>query len=121
MTQGIPNARRCSRGTSPHRPSTVPTKGNSMLFTSHWRILPGNRDAVIERFAKTGGQPPQGVTMLGRWHDVASGTGFAVSEANDASAMARWALEWNDLMEMDVRPALNDEQLGAVLAGLQPK
>ncbi len=59
--------------------------------------------------------------MLGRWHDVTSSTGFAVSEASDASAVARWALEWNDLMEMDVRPALNDEQLGAVLAGLQRK
>ena len=94
---------------------------NIMLFISHWRVPAGNRNAVIERFAKTGGQPPQGVTMLGRWHEVANGTGFAVSEANDASAMARWALEWTDLMEMDVHPALNDEQLGAVLAGLQRK
>jgi hypothetical protein len=59
--------------------------------------------------------------MLGRWHDVANGTGFAVSEADDAAAVARWALEWNDLMEMDVRPALDDEQLGAVLAGMQRK
>jgi hypothetical protein len=92
-----------------------------MLFISRWRILSGTRDAVIERFAKTGGQPPKGVKMLGRWHDVANGTGFAVSEASDASVMARWCLEWNDLMEMEVHPALNDEQLGAVLAGLQHK
>ncbi|CAM5798324.1 DUF3303 domain-containing protein [Rhizobacter fulvus] len=92
-----------------------------MLFISHWRILPGHRDTTIERFAKTGGQPPKGVKMLGRWHDVANGTGFAVSEADDAAAVARWALEWNDLMEMDVRPALDDEQLGAVLAGMQRK
>jgi hypothetical protein len=35
--------------------------------------------------------------------------------------MARWALEWSDLMEMEIHPALNDEQLGAVLAGLQPR
>jgi hypothetical protein len=90
-----------------------------MLFISHWRILPGNRDAVIARFAKSGGQPPQGVTMIGRWHDVSNGTGFAISEANDTSAMARWALEWNDVMELEVHPALNDEQLGAVLAGMQ--
>jgi hypothetical protein len=92
-----------------------------MLFITHYRILPGNRDTAIARFAKTGGQPPKGVKMLGRWHDVADGTGFTVSEADDASAIARWSLEWSDLMEMDVRPALNDEQLGAVLAGLQDK
>jgi hypothetical protein len=94
---------------------------NIMLFIGHWRILSGNRNAVIERFAKTGGQAPQGVKMLGRWHDVANGTGFSISEADDASAMARWALEWSDLMEMEIHPALNDEQLGAVLAGLQPR
>ena len=92
-----------------------------MLFISHWKIRPGSRDAVIERFAKTGGQPPQGVRLLGRWHAVASGTGFAISEAKDASAMARWSLGWNDLMDLEVQPALDDEQLGAVLAGLQTK
>ena len=90
-----------------------------MLFISSWRILPGHRDAVIERFARTGGRPPEGIKILGRWHDVADGTGLAISESDDISAMTRWALEWNDLMEMHVRPALTDEQLGAVLAGLQ--
>jgi hypothetical protein len=92
-----------------------------MLFISHWKILPGSRDAVIERFAKTGGQPPHGVKMLGRWHAVANGTGIAISEAEDASAMARWALEWNDLMEMEITPALTDEGLGAVLGGLSSR
>jgi hypothetical protein len=46
---------------------------------------------------------------------------LSISEADDACAMARWALEWSDLMEIEVRPALNDEPLGAVLAGLQRK
>ena len=96
-------------------------RGTIMLFISHWRIPSSTRNAVIERFAKTGGQPPQGVKMLGRWHDVANGTGFCISEADDASAIARWALEWSDLMDMDVRAGLNDEQLSAVLAGLQHK
>ena len=92
-----------------------------MLFISHWKILPGNRDTVIERFAKTGGQPPQGVKMLGRWHAVSNGTGIAISEAEDASAMGRWALEWNDLMEMEITPALTDEGLGAVLGELSKR
>ena len=92
-----------------------------MLFVSHWRIRPGNRDEVVARFASTGGQPPEGVKMLGRWHDTADGTGFAVSEAEDASLLAKWALEWNDLMDMSTAPALTDEQLGAVLAGLHQR
>lgn len=81
------------------------------LAIGHWRIASGNRNAVIERFAKTAGQPPEGIKLLGRWHDVANGTGISISEADDASAMARWVLEWSDLMDMEVHPALNDEQL----------
>lgn len=92
-----------------------------MIFISQWRILPGNRDAAIERFAKTGGQPPKGVKMLGRWHSVANNTGVAISEADDASTMARWALEWNDLMEMQISPALTDAELGTVLGELSKR
>jgi hypothetical protein len=36
----------------------------------------------------------QGVKMLGRWHNAVNGTGFSVSEAEDVSAVARWALEY---------------------------
>lgn len=97
------------------------SKEKAMLFISHWKILPGNRDKVIERFAKTGGQPPQGVKLLGRWHAVANGTGIAISEADDASLMARWALEWNDLMEMEITPAMTDDVLAGVLGQLSKR
>jgi hypothetical protein len=93
----------------------------TMLFLGHYRILPGNYAAVIARFQQTGGQPPEGVKLLGRWHSVASGTGVSITEADDASAMARFALQWNDLMELEVGPALTDEQLGAALATLGAK
>ena len=92
-----------------------------MLYVCHWRARPDTRDAIIQRFAKSGGQPPQGVKMLGRWHHVANGSGISVSEADDPSAIARWALEWNDLLDMEVYPALTDDQLGAVLMSLQSK
>jgi hypothetical protein len=99
----------------------MPQEKSIMLFMGHWRFSPANRNAAIERFLKTGGVPPQGVKMLGRWHDVAQGKGIMICEAEDASALARWVLDWSDLMDMEVCPALNDEQLGAVLAGLQGK
>jgi hypothetical protein len=92
-----------------------------MLFITYYRIRPGMRDAAIARFGKGGAMPPAGVKLLGRWHDVGNGAGVTVAEAPDASLMARFAFEWNDLMELDTHPALNDEQLGAVLAGMQTK
>jgi hypothetical protein len=90
-----------------------------MLFIGHYRILPGNRDACITRFKQTGAQPAEGVKLLGRWHSVGSGTGVSITEAEDAVAMARFELQWNDLMELEVHPAVNDEQLAAALATLK--
>ena len=92
-----------------------------MIFITHWRIPASNRDAAIARFAKTGGQPPQGIKLLARWHVVADGTGFSVSEASDSSAMARWALEWNDLMEMTTSPAMTDAELAGVLSEMSKR
>lgn len=86
-----------------------------MLFIVRWEINQAVRKATIERFLKTGGAPPEGVKMLGRWHSADGEFGFAVAESNDVQAMAKWSMAWNDLLPMDVRPALNDEGMGAVL------
>jgi hypothetical protein len=90
-----------------------------MLFIVRWEIAHTVRKAAIERFAKTGGAPPEGVKMLGRWHTADGDSGFAIAEASDIQPIARWALAWNDLLKMDVRPALDDQGLGAALAAMQ--
>ena len=87
-----------------------------MLFIVKWRTGPANRNAAIERFLKTGGKPPEGVKMLGRWFAVAQQSGFAVAEADDALLIQQWALEWNDLLAMEVYPILTDEQVGPLMA-----
>jgi len=86
-----------------------------MLFIVKWTSGPENRNAAIERFAKTGGKPPAGIKMLGRWFAVAQHSGFAVAEANDSALMQQWALEWNDILSMEVWPALTDEQAGPLM------
>jgi Protein of unknown function (DUF3303) len=48
-------------------------------------------------------------------HSADGEFGFAIAESDDAQALTRWTLAWNDLLPMDVRPAVNDEGLGAVL------
>ena len=54
-----------------------------MKYLTIWTFRPEHRDAVVQRFGETGGQPPDGVTMLARLHDVSGGRGFAVSESDD--------------------------------------
>jgi len=90
-----------------------------MLFIVRWEISQVARKAAIQRFIDTGGAPPAGVKMLGRWHSADGEYGFAVAESDDVQAVSRWALAWNDLLPMDVRPALTDEGMGAVLMSAQ--
>ncbi len=87
-----------------------------MLFIISWSISPEQRNTAIERFLKTGGAPPKGVTMLGRWHAVGRMSGFGVAQASDPVLIQKWALEWNDLFIMDISPALTDEQVAPLLA-----
>jgi hypothetical protein len=92
-----------------------------MLFIVSWKGSSENRNAIFKRFAKTGGPPPKGVKMLGRWHAAGSSHGVAIAEAADAALVQQWMLDWSDLLEMDVRPALTDEQIGKLIAGVLGK
>ena len=52
----------------------------------------------------------EGVTILGRWHEMAGRTGVAILEASDAIAVHRYLNQWNPHMDMDVAPVLDDEE-----------
>ena len=80
------------------------------------RSAPETRNAAIERFLKTGGAPPAGVKMIGRWHDLARISGFAVAETDDPLLMTKWSLDWNDIFTVDVTQALTDDQAAPLLA-----
>jgi hypothetical protein len=87
-----------------------------MKFIVQWNGLPTAESSVIERFMKTGGQMPDGVRLLGRWHAVGGLHGVAIVESDDTAAMAAMALGWGDLLTMNISPALTDEELGGALS-----
>ncbi len=88
-----------------------------MQYIVSWMLPQGTFNATISRFLETGGAPPKGVQMLGRWHGM-SGQGFAVAESTDAKALFQWQAQWGDLLAMSVTPCLEDADAGAVLASL---
>jgi len=88
-----------------------------MHFMVIWTFKPEHRQETVARFMETGGRPPQGVSMLARWHDVAGARGFAVAEAADAVPIAQWCRQWADLLSFQVTPVIDDQQLQAILAG----
>ncbi|MDE1179071.1 MAG: DUF3303 family protein [Paraburkholderia sp.] len=87
-----------------------------MRFLVQWTGEPTRERETTERFLKTGGRPPEGVRMLGRWHAIGESRGVAIAETDDLTALSLWVLQWNDLLTFKISPALTDEEAGAALA-----
>lgn len=88
-----------------------------MKFIVHWTQIPGKYRDGIAKFKETGGQPPEGVTLVGRWWGM-NGQGFAVAEADDAKTMFEVAAEWGEFLNMEITPAVEDAEAGEVIAKL---
>jgi hypothetical protein len=86
-----------------------------MLFMVRYSFDPADRDAAQDRFKKTGGMPAEGVQMLGRWHDIGGCAGFALASTQDGIALGKWLQEWSDLLEFEVTPVNNDDDVMKVL------
>lgn len=52
--------------------------------------------------------------LIGRWHNVAGGTGVAIFESADPAVMANWALNWSPVLDAVVTPVLDDEETKAL-------
>jgi uncharacterized protein DUF3303 len=88
-----------------------------MKFIVTFTIKPETkgRDEAIARFKKTGGQPPAGVKLLGRWTAADFSGGFDLLESDNAKALTEFALMWSDLMELKLVPVVEDAELAEVL------
>jgi Protein of unknown function (DUF3303) len=89
----------------------------SRKYISSWRFQPNLIDTAIKKFLETGGAPPDGVKMLGRWHGM-NGTGVAIFESNDATAMYKWYAQWANVMELSITPCVEDAEAGPILTAM---
>ena len=86
-----------------------------MHFMITYAFSNDDRNAVQERFKKTGGKPGEAVKMHGRWHAIGGGHGFVLAESNDSVAIGKWMQEWTDLLEFEVIPVNNDDDVMKIL------
>jgi hypothetical protein len=86
-----------------------------MKFILTFTLPPQTQEAAIARFFDTGGQPPPGVTLLGRWTQVDLCGGVVLLESEDPTALAAFARGWSDLLELTIAPVLEDRELSGVL------
>ena len=86
-----------------------------MKFIVTFDLKPDTRDAAIARFKATGGQPPAGAKLLGRWTAADMSGGFDLVESDDAKALTEFALMWSDLLNLKIVPVVEDGELVEVL------
>ena len=88
-----------------------------MKFMLTFAIKPEtrSRDEAIARFKATGGQPPKGAKLIGRWTSADFSGGFDLIESDDVKALTEFSLTWSDVMELKLVPVIEDAELGQVL------
>jgi hypothetical protein len=85
------------------------------MMTFSWKADAKVREEAIARFRRTGGLPPEGAQLIGRWTRADLSGGFDLIESSDAKALAEFALGWSDLMDLMITPVLEDREFGEVL------
>jgi hypothetical protein len=86
-----------------------------MKYMTRWHIKEENMEAAVNRFKNDPPEVPAGVTMLGRWHQMATGYGFALIESDDPIAVARYAAAWSDLVHQEIFPVIDDSEVAQAL------
>ncbi|MCZ6889547.1 MAG: DUF3303 family protein [Gammaproteobacteria bacterium] len=86
-----------------------------MLFHITYEMEPSSRNDAQGVFSETGGPPPDGVEMIGRWHCAAGLKGYLIADTNDAEAIAKWMQDWTHLIRFDIDPVIGDEEMARVI------
>lgn len=88
-----------------------------MKYLVQWHVTQPATRSAAERFLQTGGKPPDGVTQLGRWFGM-NGKGCSIVETDDPKGVFTLVSEWQEYIEIEATPVLEDDEAGEVLSKL---
>ncbi len=90
-------------------PSASAPAGN--LYLIEYRFFDDSREEGLRTFAAL---PPEewtyGNTLLGRWHDLGTGSGIAVCASDSSVDLQRWMHAWMHLCDCKVTPVVTDAE-----------
>lgn len=86
-----------------------------MKYLTSWTVAPGAVQEAVERFLAGEGAPPEGVTLLGRWHRIDGSGGFTLVETDRPEQLYRNAVTWSEVLDFETYPVIEDAQVGTVL------
>ena len=77
-----------------------------------WSVKTENRILQVNKFANAdlSQEMPQGVKLIGRWHSIGDFTGCCIIEAEYEASIFQWLLLWNDLVDVNYKPVVEDEE-----------
>ena len=61
------------------------------------------------------GEYPDGVTQIGRWHDMPNGRGWVVVEADNQEALTSWMMGWSGSATFPIVAPVMDDTNGRKL------
>ncbi len=84
-----------------------------MTFLITWQIHQGKLHPILAHFSQLSDEQDKAmmgdeIKMIGRWHDLVSGTGVAICESDSAAAISAYALKWNNDMDISVQVVVDD-------------
>ncbi|UXI03536.1 DUF3303 domain-containing protein [Photobacterium sp. TY1-4] len=90
-----------------------------MTFLVTWQLHQGKLHPILAHFSQLTDAQDQEmmgehVKMIGRWHDLVSGTGVAVCESDNIEEIMAYALRWNNDMDISVQVVVDDAQAKAL-------
>ena len=97
-----------------------------------WRVHPEKRQAAFTAFSQMTPEDDlkdmgSNIKLIGRWHDLSEFSGVAICETDDPQALASWALNWNNVLDLRTVIVLDDQEAREVgrkkiaeLASAQP-
>jgi hypothetical protein len=87
-----------------------------MKFMSTFSVRPGCWEEAATRFLSGKAQPPEGLKLLGRWHNADLSGGFSLYETDDPAASYAFSAQWSDVLEMHSHLVVEDAEAGPALA-----
>jgi len=93
-----------------------------MKFMLTWQLHADAKMDALAAFSQMTAQEDAAdhgpdITIIGRWHDLPSGSGICILESNSATAVAAWAYNWGAALQAKVTPVLDDAEIRAVVRG----
>ena len=90
-----------------------------MKFMMTWSSFPQTRHDAAKGFGQMTDADDEadhpGVKLIGRWHDLVAVGGWLICESDDISAVQSWALNWSGVLNIEVRPVVDDNEAKTML------